>query len=385
MMKISIGLVLLLLVCLILFTSCSSFGTRPNEKDKELYKNSKQFDLKTGKFDNRIRGLYAKMMKENMTWGNLTEFFKGGDNQTPSKKMPEVKPDMQDFLKDDGELKVIWFGHSSFILNMNGKIILVDPVFSGSASPISFLVKRFQAPVIALEELPEIDYILISHDHYDHLDMESIKFFKNKKTKFITPLGVGLHLKGWGIKKERITERDWWESVEFEGIEFIATPAQHFSGRDGIHACETLWASWIIRTNNHNVYFSGDSGYDTHFKEIGEKYGPFDVAFIENGQYNKKWQEVHMLPEEGIMAYDDLKAKKYFPVHWGMFVLAKHSWKDPVEQLYKLAEGKNIDIVTPKIGQLVNLKANHEYDRWWEEVVTVEEISNAFEAKVVKN
>lgn len=385
MIKISLSLGILLLISIILFSSCSSFGTRPNDEDKKRFKDSKQFDPNTGKFDNRIRGMYERMFKKNMTWGNITEFFKGVDNQTPENKMPEVKPNIADFLNNSEELKVIWFGHSSFMLNMNGKIVLVDPVFSSSASPVSFLVKRFQKPVLQLDELPEIDYILISHDHYDHLDMDSIEYFKDKKAKFITPLGVGSHLKGWGIPENRITEKDWWESEVFDAIEFIATPAQHFSGRDGFHACETLWASWVIKSKDHNIFFSGDSGYDTHFKAIGDKYGPFDAAFIESGQYNKKWQEVHMLPEEGIQAYKDLRAEKYFPVHWGMFVLAKHTWSDPVEQLYKLGSKQNISFVTPKIRQIVNLKSDIQYERWWESVVSNEEFSKAFKVKVVKN
>ena len=157
---------------------------------------------------------------------------------------------------------------------------------------------------------------MISHDHYDHLDEESISFFKDAPTQFLVPLGVSSHLRHWGIPSERIVEHDWWQSSQLDGIEFIATPAQHFSGRTGLDGNQTLWASWVIRDEKTRLYFSGDSGYDTHFKEIEKTYGPFDLAFIECGQYNEKWREVHM-PEEALQAYRDLKAKRFMPIHWG--------------------------------------------------------------------
>lgn len=349
---------------------CSVFGTSPDSKRISKYQDSKNFDGEQKVFKNRRQGLIQEMWDRNMSLKNIFSFFKERKNAQPNFKLPEVKPDMEKFLQDDGELKTIWFGHSSFLLNMNGKIILVDPVFSNAASPVSFAVNRFQAPILSLEELPEIDYILISHDHYDHLDMESIKFFKDKKTPFITPLGVGSHIEGWGIAANRIIEKDWWQDFEQDGIKFIATPAQHFSGRGLFDRNETLWASWVIQSKDHNVYFSGDSGYDVHFKDIGDKYGPFDVAFLESGQYNEKWEEVHMLPKDAVKAYKDLKAKKYFPIHWGMFVLAYHTWFDPIEQLFNLSIQNDVNLVTPKIGQMVNLKEDFQNELWWQPKVT---------------
>lgn len=345
--------------------SCSSMGTSPDEQKITSFEKSKNYDAKKEKFINRKPEIIDAMWERNFTLRNILGFFKERKNAQPSKPLPEVRPDLAEFLKASKDLKVIWFGHSSFLLNIDGITVLVDPVFSGSAAPVSFMVKRFQEPVLSLQELPEIDYVLISHDHYDHLDMESIEYFKNKKTQFITPLGVGSHLQSWGIDRERVIEKDWWEKAEFAGIKFIATPAQHFSGRGLFDRNKTQWASWVIQSKNHNIYFSGDSGYDIHFKEIGERFGPFDVAFIESGQYNMKWREVHMLPEEAVSAYKDLKAEKYFPIHWGMFVLSYHTWYDPMDQLFRLSKNNNLNIVAPKIGEIVNLSKNFVNDPWW--------------------
>lgn len=350
-------------------TGCSAFGTRPGKEYEEKFQASSHYNKEEKIFMNRRPKLVKEMRKRAMSLATFKEWFAKGDNRVPTKKLPEVKPDMVDFVKPSEEIKVVWFGYSTFLLNMNGKIILVDPVFSGSAAPFSFMVKRFQKPVLELAELPTIDVVVISHDHYDHLDMESIKFFKDKKTQFLTPLGVGSHLVGWGIDKKKITELDWWQNHQIDGFEFIATPAQHFSGRDGINDNSTLWASWIIRNEKHNIYFSGDSGYDTHFKDIGDKYGPFDIAFIENGQYNVKWREVHMLPEESVNAYFDLKAKRYFPVHWGMFELSFHSWYEPIVTINKAAKEKGINLVSPKLGEVILVNDQYENKAWWEELI----------------
>ncbi len=209
--------------------------------------------------------------------------------------------------------------------------------------------------------------MIISHDHYDHLDKETMKFFakKKSKTRILTALGVGNHLTKWGIKRELISEFDWWEGTKLDDIEFIATPAQHFSGRTLRDRNKTLWSSWVIKTANHSIYFSGDSGYDIHFKEIGDKYGPFDIAFMENGQYNQKWRAVHSLPEESVQAYFDLKAKRFFPVHWGMFVLSLHSWREPVDELLRLSKEREVNIVTPILGEIVTVNDNYKNKIWW--------------------
>ena len=347
-------------------SGCSAFGTRPGKDDEQKFKTSAHYNSEDKIFFNRRPNLVKEMRKNAMSFSTFKEWFAGGENRKPSKPLPEIKPDMKEFVKPSSDIKVVWFGHSTFLLNMDGKIILVDPVFSGSASPFSFMVKRFQKPVLELSELPPIDYVVISHDHYDHLDMESIQFFKDKKTLFVAPLGVGSHMIGWGISSNRITELDWWQTHGQDGLSFTATPAQHFSGRDGLHDNTTLWASWVIKSENHNIYFSGDSGYDTHFKDIGDKYGPFDLAFIENGQYNPKWKEVHMLPEESVKAFYDLKAKRYFPVHWGMFELAFHSWNEPIQRISEMAWNQGIPLVSPKLGEVVQVTDSYKNLFWWE-------------------
>lgn len=347
----------------------SAFGTRPGVEYQKIFAASPQYDQKKEIFMNRRGDFLNAMRQRSMNFSTFKDFFSKGKDRSPKKPLPEIKPDMQEFIKPSHDIKVVWFGHSTFLLNLDGKIILVDPVFSGNASPFSFMIKRFQKPVLELSELPTIDHIVISHDHYDHLDMESIEFFKDKKTTFITPLGVGSHLVGWGIDKSRITERDWWQSLQVENLEFIATPAQHFSGREPLHENVTLWASWVIRTKKHNIYFSGDTGYDTHFKAIGDKYGPFDIAFIENGQYNEKWREIHLLPEESVQAYFDLRAKRYFPVHWGMFQLSLHTWYEPILNISRAAKEKGINLISPKLGEMISVNDQYVNKSWWEELI----------------
>lgn len=360
----------LCLISLLALIDCSAFGKDPSGQHLEIIKKSPNFDPEREQFVNRRPDVLEKMReKQNMFTLTLKFFFGGDDYKRPSEKLPEVKPDLEEFLRKSENLKFIWFGHSTFLVNLNGKILLFDPVFSGSAAPFSFIVKRFQDAVIKLEELPKIDYIFISHDHYDHLDMQTIQFFKDKSTQFITPLGVGSHLKEWGISEERFSELDWWETKSIDELNIVFAPAQHFSGRKGQNGNKTLWGSWIIIGKTERFYFSGDSGYDEHFKKIGDKYGPFDVTFIENGQYNELWQAVHVLPEETAQAFIDLKGKKLVPVHWGMFDLSLHSWYEPIERLEEQAKLRNIDLLTPKFGQLVKSKEENIFEKWWKKFI----------------
>jgi len=352
-------------VGLYLFLRSPVFGARlSNEQLAQLAK-SPQFNITTNEFENRRPELFEQMRESSSMIDMLSEWFRRPSDTRPPGLMPEVKPNLDVFPSKDSDVQVIWLGHSTFLLSVSGKIILIDPVFSKSVAPVSFVARRFQAPPISLSELPPVDIVLLSHDHYDHLDMPSIRHFENTSTVFIAPLGVGAHLQRWGIAENRITEKDWWENHEIGDIELIAAPAQHFSGRDGINNNKTLWSSWIIRSDHSNLYFSGDSGYDTHFKIIGDRYGPFDLAFMEVGQYDVRWPTVHLFPEEAVVAASELRAERILPIHWGMFELAFHSWNEPVTRLEKALNGKQIQLVSPQLGETITLSDQIATTRWW--------------------
>lgn len=355
------------LVIASLFTMAwDALGTQPNEEDRQRFQSSPQWQVDRQVFENRIHRLRENISKR-FTFKDYYRFFmEQSKDLVPTTPLPEVHSELKEFFQPSDSLKVIWYGHSTLMLNLNGKIILVDPIFSNHAAPLSFMVKRFQPSLLKIKDLSAIDYVVISHDHYDHLDMATIKAFIGKPTKFLVGLGVGSHLKGWGIDPSSITELDWWQNKKIDEIDFIATPAQHFSGRTGVDDGQTLWASWVIKSEKFNLYFSGDSGYDIHFKEIGKRYGPFDVAFLENGQYNVKWPEVHLLPDQVVMAYKDLGAKRIFPVHWGSFKLASHTWYEPIVLLAKATQAEKIPLLSPKIGETVIINDNYVNQFWWE-------------------
>ena len=367
-MKILIALFVLVVIAVVIFANSSIFGSSPDKDERKNFLKIANFDSTKEVFRNRDQETMDEMRKNALSWKIVKDWLFSGENRVPTRKLPEVKPDLVEFLKRTDELKVIWFGHSTILLNMDGKIILIDPVFSDTASPFSFMVKRFQPPVLKLEDLPSIDYVLISHDHYDHLDMKAIKFFKDKETKFVVPLGVDSHLISWGVDEKKITKKAWWQSAVFDDLEFIATPAQHFSGRGAFDTNKTLWASWVVKSKNHNIFFSGDSGYDVHFKEIGDKYGPFDLAFIESGQYNAAWKMVHLLPEQAVSVYQDLRVKRYFPIHWAMFKLSLHPWDEPVLKLSEYREAAGMNLVVPQLGELYIMNDGYKIDQWWTQV-----------------
>ena len=228
------------------------------------------------------------------------------------------------------------------------------------------MTQRFSTLPIEAEDLPPIDAVLLSHDHYDHLDYPSILKLKEKVGHFFVPLGLGSHLKHWGLAESKITELDWWQEIQFFNLTFVCTPAQHFSGRGLSDRNKTLWASWVILTDKTRLFFSGDSGYFDGFTKIGNQYGPFDICLLECGQYNERWQEIHMMPEETLQAHLDLKGKILIPIHWGAFNLALHTWTEPPERLLKAARAHpEVIISTPIIGQTVNLSAPIPQTTWW--------------------
>lgn len=294
-------------------------------------------------------------------------FFNKSKRGKPSVVLPSKKTDLH--ALNPGRNILVWFGHSSYFMQVDGKKILVDPVFSGNASPLNFTTKSFAgSDIYTTDDIPEIDYLFISHDHWDHLDHDTILKLKPKVKKIITGLGTGAHLEHWGFDKRVIEERDWNEEIKLdEGFIVITTPARHFSGR-GFKRQKALWLSYVLQTPTLKIYIGGDSGYDTHFAEIGKQFGPFDLAILECGQYNKSWKYIHMMPEELIQAGEDLGAKRIMPVHWAKFALSLHSWDEPILRVTEEARKRNFPIIHPMIGEEVDLKNPGESIAWWRDI-----------------
>jgi len=359
-LQITAGLLLMLIVTIIIFVKVApQFGAR--SKNERLHKILNSPNYRDGKFQNLV---HTPMSGENTSMlKNGLKFLKKGVDRQPTKILETKKFDKETFLKYDNGITFSWFGHSSLILNINGTIILTDPVFSETASPVSFMgVKRFvYSNQYGVGDLPEIDIVLISHDHFDHLDYKSILQLNNKVKKFYVPLGVAAHLIHWGVAEEKIVELDWMEKNELNSsIELIATPARHFSGRAGADKDFTLWCSWVIKSKNSTVFYCGDSGYGEHFKQIGQQFGPFDLTFMECGQYNEGWPYIHMMPEQSVQAHIDLEGKKMVPIHWGKFNLSLHKWTEPVERATKEAERLSVDLFSPVPGEVVEIKTDED-------------------------
>lgn len=261
-------------------------------------------------------------------------------------------------------------GHSTVLLKLRGGFWLTDPVFAERASPFRRLgPKRFHAPPIALADLPPLAGVILSHDHYDHLDRDTVLALDATTERFLTPLGVGDRLIEWGIAATKVRQLDWWQSADVGGLVLTATPAQHFSGRSLLDGNSTLWASWVIEDRDLRVFFSGDSGYFDGFRTIGERLGPFDVTLIETGAYDPQWPYVHMQPEETVQAHVDLRGRWLVPIHNGTFDLAMHRWQEPFERITGLTAARGVALATPRMGERLNMAAPHRGERWWRNVV----------------
>ncbi|AZG71705.1 MBL fold metallo-hydrolase [Shewanella livingstonensis] len=291
-----------------------------------------------------------------------------------------------DILAQSTEDAVYRLGHSTLLMRIDGEYLLIDPVFSQRASPVQWAgPKRFHQSPISIADLPAIKTVIISHDHYDHLDKAAIEQLAAKVEHFVTPTNVGNHLIAWGVAPIKVTELEWWQSVELTGLSITATPAQHFSGRGLLDSNQTLWASWVIQGLQHKVFFSGDSGYFNGFKKIGERYGPFDLSMIETGAYNELWSDIHMLPEQSLQAHIDVNAKAMMPVHNGTFDLALHDWFEPFERINQLAKQHHISLLTPRFGQAV-LLANPQADElWWRSIMVNPQNTDELNKLVINN
>ncbi|HCW07827.1 MAG TPA: MBL fold metallo-hydrolase [Cytophagales bacterium] len=295
------------------------------------------------------------------------EYFGRPSSTKPPKPIPSVKTDLKNLSSENPT--IVWFGHSSYLIKSKNLNILIDPVMEGQAAPLKMFGKPFAgSDVYSIEDLPSIDLVLLTHDHYDHLHYESIKKLASSANHFVTSLGVGEHLESWGVTPEKITELDWWESTLLTNeIELTATPARHFSGRTFTRG-KTLWSSFVLKIHGHQLFLGGDSGYDSHFKEIGKRFGSFDIALLECGQYGKNWPYIHMLPEETVMAAQELNSKILMPVHWAKFELSLHAWDEPINRVSRYAIEKKMPITTPLIGEPVVLNAHYPNKKWWENI-----------------
>jgi L-ascorbate metabolism protein UlaG (beta-lactamase superfamily) len=284
---------------------------------------------------------------------------------TPSNPLP-VQSLTRAQLDAAPDRSLFRLGHSTMLLKLRGGYWLTDPVFAERASPFSWMgPKRFHQPPIALQELPPIRGVILSHDHYDHLDRETVTYLANTTDVFLTPLGVGDRLIEWGVDAAKVRQFDWWQGTEIDGLRFTATPAQHFSGRTPFDGNSTLWASWVIVDDALRFFFSGDTGYFEGFKTIGERLGPFDVTLMETGAYDAQWPYVHMQPEQTVQAHIDLRGRWLMPVHNGTFNLAMHPWQEPFERVLALAAERNIPLSTPRMGERLDLATPHAGERWW--------------------
>jgi L-ascorbate metabolism protein UlaG (beta-lactamase superfamily) len=301
--------------------------------------------------------------------GVMWEFIKGAPGREPKDIIPNLPFDRAawDALPDSG-FSFAWFGHSSLLLKVDTVTFLIDPVFGERASTFSFAgPKRFDyTKHMRVELLPKVDVVLLSHDHYDHLCHETMVQLRDKK--FVTALGVGAHLEHWGIPAASITEKAWWESVEVGPVKLTLAPARHFSGRGLTNRFSTLWGSWAFECKGQRIYFGADSGYSPTFKEVGERLGPFDLAFLECGAYNERWADIHMMPEETTQAAVDVKAKVLMPIHWAKYSLGMHTWKEPITRLLKKAAELNVELFTPRPGRIVRWPDAAANERWWEGV-----------------
>ena len=345
------------------------FGASPDKNSKKIIENSENFI--EGKFRN-IKTTYTnfRTLEKKAT---LMDWFSPPKDKNPLNPLPTIK-----FIgKDLAEGKFVWLGHSTVLMKTEGLVVMTDPVFNRASPLPSFNSKSksnffngkpfiFENPVV-IDDLPKVDVVIISHDHYDHLDSKAIKDLSNQVDQFFVPLGVGAHLERWGVNKNRITEYDWYDSKDYKNIKFTFAPSLHFSGRGVTNGNSTLWGSWMIKSKTLSAYFSGDGGYSETFKKLGNEYGPFDIAFIENGAYNVDWSNVHMFPDEAVQASIDLKAEVLFPIHWSKFDLSVHPWDEPIIRITKEAEKKNVNIATPMIGEVFELSSIPKKP-WWEKL-----------------
>ncbi len=361
----TIVLIILALIAVYVVMTHPKFGKLPSGDRLERIKKSPNY--KNGSFQNQS---HTPVMAEDVSYFTVgKEFFFGKKNRvSPIDEIPSVKTDLLNL--DSSKDALVWFGHSSYFMQIDGKKILLDPVFSGHASPFSFSIKAFKGTDrYDVDDIPEIDYLFITHDHWDHLDYQTVTKLKSKVGKVICGLGTGEHLEYWGYNEEMIIELDWNEQSPLDsGFIEHSVPATHFYGR-GFKRNQTLWTSFVFQTPTMKIFIGGDGGYDKHFKEIGNRFESIDLAILENGQHNKNWRYIHMMPNEISQTFIDLKARQLFSVHNSKFALASHPWDEPLIEVKTLSNELNISLIHPMIGEQVNLKdSTQKFVEWWKNI-----------------
>lgn len=304
-------------------------------------------------------------------WDLLSGQFFGKEIRVPPGQIPvhAVAPDALKTTPPAPSLRAFWIGHASVYVEIDGIRVLVDPIFSEYASPFDVGPRRFHPTPLRLDALPRIDAVLITHDHYDHLDMRTVQHLARHGAAFFVPLGIGAHLQAWGVPDAQVHELEWWQELVLRDVRIVSTPSRHYSGR-GLNQNATLWTSWSVIGARHRFYVSGDTGYSDHFRSIGERFGPFDLSFIKIGAYGPgaAWLDIHMSAEDAVRAHGDLRARRMFPVHWGTFNLAFHDWDEPIKRALAAARASHVELLTPRVGEMVDADQAFPFNPWWEAV-----------------
>lgn len=350
------------LIAVIFITFWTPLGAKASKDRRENY---------AERADNYSDGAFHNTGDFSIMSGGYSDAYAsraGSKGSVPQDTIGTVKPSFSTSLTND-ELTVTWLGHSTVLVQLEGLNIMFDPVLSDIASPLSFIGARRYSPLaITAEELPQLDAVIITHDHYDHLDYQTIRAIKDKTKRFIVGLGVENHLERFGVESDSITALAWWEETVLGPVTVACTPARHYSGRSLNDRNASLWTSWVLIGEKIKIFESGDTGYGDHFAEIYEKYGPFDLAMLDCAQYNERWHEVHMFPEESVQAAADLHAETLMPIHWGAFSLSPHAWDDPPRRFTEQALSQGFEVLTPRLGQTVSWNDRAEAtERWWNE------------------
>ncbi len=356
-------IILIAAIVLTLLLQQPQFGKDPSGERKEITKQS--LNYKQGAFHN----LTHTSLSLNFRDGIKELLFNKNKQKKPPVEIPTVKTDLKTLHSHKNVF--VWFGHSSYLLQVNGNRLLIDPVLSNYASPYSFVNKAFKGTnIYTADDFPQIEYLIITHDHYDHLDYKTVTALKQKIDTIICPLGVGAHFDRWGFDKSKIKEQDWNQTFSIANQSMLHIVAsRHFSGR-GLKRNQTLWASYVLQTPDLMIFIGCDGGYGSHFLEIGEKFGPFDLVFVENGQYNRLWPNIHAFPEETIQIAKELQANQIMPIHSSKFSISTHDWDEPLKKITELGDNFKLNILTPKIGELVHINDSLQiFTRWWEDLV----------------